>query len=79
MKHSTAFAVFASFALGGCNGAYWGNLIVLAVSLGVFYGTLTLQRGTATRSQSELRVGPTAGGRTPSAEPRSSASARETA
>ena len=53
MKHSTTFAAIAALALGGCNGAYWGNLIVLGVSLGVFYGTLTLQRGTATRSQTD--------------------------
>jgi hypothetical protein len=30
--------------LSGCEGAMWGNLAVLAVSLGIFMGTLTLGR-----------------------------------
>ena len=34
----------AALALGGCNGAFWGNLVVLAVSVGIFVGTLVLGR-----------------------------------
>ena len=30
--------------LSGCEGAMWGNLAVLAISLGIFMGTLTLGR-----------------------------------
>lgn len=59
MKHPTTFAALASLTLAGCNGAYWGNLLVLAVSVGVFYGTLTLQRGAATRSATASRSGAT--------------------
>ncbi len=33
-----------ALALGGCNGAFWGNLVVLAVSVGIFVGTLVLGR-----------------------------------
>lgn len=60
MKHTTALtALTLATCLGGCQGAYWGNLLVLAVSAGVFYGTLTLQRGTpATRSQAESTGSP---------------------
>lgn len=34
--------------LEGCSGAYWGNLVVLGVSFGIFYGTLSLGRSTPT-------------------------------
>ena len=30
--------------VAGCEGAMWGNLAVLAISLGIFMGTLTLGR-----------------------------------
>ena len=30
--------------MAGCEGAMWGNLAVLAISLGIFMGTLTLGR-----------------------------------
>jgi hypothetical protein len=30
--------------LCGCEGAVWGNLAVLAISVGIFMGTLTLGR-----------------------------------
>jgi hypothetical protein len=38
--------------LGGCTAALWGNLAVLAVTVGIFIGTLSLGRasGEATRS-----------------------------
>ncbi len=30
--------------LGGCHGFIWGNLAVLAITVGIFMGTLTLGR-----------------------------------
>ena len=30
--------------LTGCEGAMWGNLVVLALSVGIFMGTLSLGR-----------------------------------
>jgi hypothetical protein len=32
--------------LGGCNGAFVGNIVVLFVSVGIFFGTLNLGRFT---------------------------------
>ncbi len=51
----TPATVLALTALGlmltGCNAAIWGNLIVLGITLGIFFGTLALGRSTAaTRS-----------------------------
>ncbi|MFW6031571.1 MAG: hypothetical protein ACOC9T_03180 [Myxococcota bacterium] len=38
-------------SLAGCSGALWGNLVVLAVTVGIFFGTLSLGRSSeATRS-----------------------------
>ena len=55
MKHLLTTTTLAMpFVLGGCAGAYWGNLAVLCVSFGVFYGTLTLGRTQpASRSQTD--------------------------
>lgn len=40
-----------ALSLTGCNGAFWGNLVVLAVTVGIFFGTLALGRASAaTRS-----------------------------
>lgn len=49
---TTIAALTAPFLLAGCSGALWGNMVVLAVSAGIFFGTLSLgRRGTeATRS-----------------------------
>lgn len=41
----------AGLSLMGCNGAFWGNLLVLGVTVGIFFGTLALGRASAaTRS-----------------------------
>lgn len=42
----------ASTALTGCVGVFWGNLLVVAMTFGIFYGTLALGRvrSDATRS-----------------------------
>ncbi|MDM7915938.1 MAG: hypothetical protein QUU85_11850 [Candidatus Eisenbacteria bacterium] len=55
MKLTTTMAILATpLLLQGCSGAYWGNLFVLAVSFGVFYGTLTLGRTPApSRTQAD--------------------------
>jgi len=50
-KLTTIVAIAAPFLLGGCSGALWGNVVVLAVSAGIFVGTLSLgRRSEATRS-----------------------------
>ena len=33
-----------ALGLGGCNGAFVGNFVVLGITLGVFFGTLGLGR-----------------------------------
>jgi len=50
-KTTTLTALAAPFLLAGCSGALWGNMVVLAVSAGIFLGTLSLGRSSeATRS-----------------------------
>jgi hypothetical protein len=44
------FTTLLSTTLAGCNGAFVGNLIVLGMTVGIFYGTLTLGRSTEARS-----------------------------
>jgi hypothetical protein len=46
---TTSTLLFTPLALAGCNGAFVGNLIVLGMTVGIFYGTLTLGRSTETR------------------------------
>lgn len=41
-----------SFLLGGCNAAFWGNLAVLGVTVGIFLGTLSLGRARAEATRS---------------------------
>ncbi len=49
-----ALLTVAPLLLAGCNAALWGNMLVLAVSFGIFYGTLSLGRAQeAARSRSE--------------------------
>lgn len=51
--------ILGSLFLGGCNGAFVGNIVVLFVSVGIFFGTLNLGRlgrpasGTSTAEQSQ--------------------------
>lgn len=47
---TTSTLLFTTLALAGCNGAFVGNLIVLGMTVGIFYGTLTLGRSTEARS-----------------------------
>jgi hypothetical protein len=39
-----ATVLLGSLFLGGCNGAFVGNIVVLFVSVGIFFGTLNLGR-----------------------------------
>lgn len=45
-----AFVVAALPCLGGCQGALVGNLLVLGVTVGIFFGTLGLGRTSQARS-----------------------------
>lgn len=40
-----AMAIVTSLAAAGCQGVIWGNVAMLAISLGIFMGTLSLGRG----------------------------------
>ena len=52
----TLIALAAPLLLTGCNGALLGNLVVLGITLGIFFGTLSLGRSTeATRSAEASR------------------------
>jgi hypothetical protein len=59
MKKLTVIAFPATLLLGGRSGALWGNLVVLAITVGIFVGTLSLGRSSsATRSDgSPTRTG----------------------
>ncbi len=62
-----ALALAAMPFLGGCNGAIVGNLFVLMVTLGIFFGTLGLGRSTSrtsTRSADQSASGTDQSGRT---------------
>ncbi len=37
----------AAVLLSGCDAAFWGNLLVLGVTVGIFFGTLALGRSSA--------------------------------
>jgi hypothetical protein len=41
------FAAIAPIAVAGCSGAFLGHFAVLAVTLGIFFGTLSLGRSSA--------------------------------
>jgi hypothetical protein len=41
---ATATLLLGALFLGGCNGAFVGNIVVLFVSVGIFFGTLNLGR-----------------------------------
>jgi hypothetical protein len=54
-----AFGWLAAGALlSGCNGALWGNVVVLGVTIGIFFGTLTLGRSSEGRGGSVSRSTP---------------------
>ncbi len=44
----------APLVLAGCNGALWGQLVVLMITVGIFLGTLSLGRvSEAARSRAD--------------------------
>jgi hypothetical protein len=44
--------------LGGCNATLWGNLLVLGVTIGIFFGTLSLGRSSTSTIRSAERSAP---------------------
>lgn len=46
MSHASRLSLLfvAALALPGCNGAFWGNVVVLGLTVGIFFGTLSLGR-----------------------------------
>ncbi|MEM6958339.1 MAG: hypothetical protein AAF645_21830 [Myxococcota bacterium] len=44
MKLLPIAALTAPLLLAGCNAAMWGNLAVLGITVGIFFGTLGLGR-----------------------------------
>ena len=44
---------FAVLLLSGCNAAFWGNLLVLGITVGIFFGTLALGRSSAATASAE--------------------------
>ncbi|MFK8000196.1 MAG: hypothetical protein AB8H86_11410 [Polyangiales bacterium] len=52
MKSTTMLALSLSFLLTGCNAAMWGNMAVLVVTFGIFFGTLGLGRVSSDASRS---------------------------
>ena len=47
-------AALAPIAIAGCSGALMGHVAVLAVTIGIFVGTLSLGRQTVAGSPSEV-------------------------
>ena len=45
-RRISTFSLLLTAALGlpGCNGAFWGNLVVLGLTVGIFFATLSLGR-----------------------------------
>lgn len=52
MKLLTVFTLSSALFLGGCNAAMWGNLAVLALTVGIFFSTLGLGRSSSASSTS---------------------------
>jgi hypothetical protein len=41
---TTAASLLSAFVLCSCQGVVWGNVAVLALTVGIFLGTITLGR-----------------------------------
>ena len=52
-----------ALSLGGCNGAFWGNLLVLGVTVGIFFGTLALGRASAATRSADASTSTQSSGR----------------
>jgi len=44
---------FIALLLSGCNAAFWGNLLVLGITVGIFFGTLALGGSSAATASAE--------------------------
>lgn len=44
-KASLGVLLVSATCISGCQGVVWGNMAVLAMSVGIFLGTLALGRG----------------------------------
>ncbi|WP_394839105.1 hypothetical protein LVJ94_19650 [Pendulispora rubella] len=53
-------AALAPIAVAGCSGAFLGHFAVLALTLGIFFGTLSLGRHNATPQASATSPSPVA-------------------
>ncbi len=51
------FVAIAPIAVAGCSGAFMGQCAVLAVTLCIFIGTLTMSRGSRVGSQATTSKG----------------------
>lgn len=49
-------AALAPIAIAGCSGALMGHVAVLAVTIGIFVGTLSLGRASAPASSTDVAV-----------------------
>ena len=44
MNRTTALSLTSAFVLCSCQGVVWGNLAMLALTVGIFLGTISLGR-----------------------------------
>ena len=56
-RTTTLSFLLASLALAGCNGAFVGNIVVLGMTVGIFFGTLSLGRNADARSAARSASG----------------------
>ena len=49
-------AAIAPLAVAGCSGAFFGHFAVLALTLGIFFGTLSLGRQAAQSRDAKAQV-----------------------
>ncbi len=49
--------------LAGCDAAFWGNLLVLGITVGIFFGTLALGRSSAATASAEASTSTQSTGR----------------
>lgn len=65
MSKSFPIALLLALALTltGCNGAFWGNLLVLGVTVGIFFGTLALGRASAATRSADASTSTQSSGR----------------
>lgn len=60
---SAALLALVGLGTTGCNGAFWGNLVVLGITVGIFFGTLALGRTTASARSADASTSTQSSGR----------------